>query len=178
MKNTMKLALCGMVAALSVVLMLLEGLVSVASVAIPAVAGCLLIPLVAEAGLGYAFGAYGATGALCLLLAPDREAVLIYLLFFGYYPALFALLSKIRGRFLRWGAKLLIFNAAAIGEALLTVYVLGVPWEAFPFLGGWGPAALLLLANGVFVLYDFVLAGLITQYYRRLHRQLERMFRK
>ena len=55
MKNTMKLALCGMVAALSVVLMLFEGLVSVASVAIPAVAGCLLIPLVAEAGLGYAW---------------------------------------------------------------------------------------------------------------------------
>ena len=68
----MKVALCGVVAALTVVLMLFEGLVSVASVAIPAVAGCLLIPIVAEAGLGHAFGAYGAAAVLVLLLAPDQ----------------------------------------------------------------------------------------------------------
>lgn len=93
MKKSMKIALCGAVAALTVVLMLFEGLVSVASIAIPAVAGCLLIPIVAEAGLGYAFGAYGAAAVLVLLLAPDREAALIYVLFFGYYPALFAVVK-------------------------------------------------------------------------------------
>ena len=178
MKKSMKIALCGAVAALTVVLMLFEGLVSVASIAIPAVAGCLLIPIVAEAGLGYAFGAYGASAALALLLAPDREAALIYTLFFGYYPALFAVVSKIKAKAPRWAAKLLIFNAAAVAEGLVTVYVLGIPFEEFPLLGGWGPALLLALANLVFVLYDHVLAGLIGQYYRRFHGKLGRMFHR
>ncbi len=178
MKNSMKVALCGVVAALTVVLMLFEGLVSVASVAIPAVAGCLLIPIVAEAGLGHAFGAYGAAAVLVLLLAPDREAALIYVLFFGYYPALFAVVSKIKSRILLWGAKLMIFNAAAIAEGLLAIYVLGIPFEDFPLLGGWGPVVLLALANLVFVLYDYVLAGLIGQYYRRFYGKLGRMFHR
>lgn len=177
MKNSMKVALCGVVAALTVVLMLFEGLVSVASVAIPAVAGCLLIPIVAEAGVGHAFGAYGAAAVLVLLLAPDREAALIYVLFFGYYPALFAVVSKIKSRILLWGAKLLIFNAA-IAEGLLAIYVLGIPFEEFPLLGGWGPVVLLALANLVFVLYDYVLAGLIGQYYRRFYGKLGRMFHR
>lgn len=178
-KTAMKLALCGMMAALTVVLMLFEGLASVASVAAPAVAGCLLIPVVAHAGLGYGFAAYGAAGLLCLLLAPDREAALIYLLFFGYYPVLYAVLNRLKKPLLLWGAKLLCFNAAAVAEALLAVGVLGVPAEEFvemPFVGAWGPAVLLALANVVFVLYDRVLAGFITQYYRRFYDKMARYF--
>lgn len=181
MKDAKKLALCGMIAALSVVLMLFEGLFSLASVAVPALAGCLLIPVVAEAGLGYAFGTFGATGILCLFLAPDREAALIYLLFFGYYPALYAVLSKIKNIWIRWIVKLAVFNAGAVSEALLTVWILGVPVEEFteiPFVGAYGPAVLLLLANLVFVLYDFALAGVITQYYRRFRRMIARYLRK
>ncbi|RKJ39940.1 hypothetical protein D7X94_09925 [Acutalibacter sp. 1XD8-33] len=181
MKDAKKLALCGVIAAMSVVLMLFEGLFSLASVAVPALAGCLLIPIVAEAGLGYAFGTFGATGLLCLFLAPDREAALIYLLFFGYYPALYAVLSKIKGAVLRWAAKLALFNAAAVSEALLTIWVLGAPAEEFmeiPFVGAYGPAVLLLLANGVFVVYDIALAGVIAQYYRRFRRMIAKYLQK
>ncbi len=173
--NTAKTALCGMVSALSLALMMFEGLIQVASIAMPAIAGCLLIPIVAEAGLGWAFGSYGATAALCLLLAPDKEAALIYLLFFGYYPAV---LGRIKNAVLRWGAKLLVFNGAAVGEVLLATYVLGIPWEDIPFLPmPWGMTALLALANVVFVLYEFTLAGLIREYYRRMHGKLSKYFK-
>lgn len=176
--NTAKVALCGAVSALSVVLMMFEGLVQIASIAMPAIAGCLLIPIVALAGMGWAFGSYGATAVLCLLLAPDKEAALIYALFFGYYPALFAEISKIKSAGLRWGAKLVIFNAAAVGEAAIATFLLGIPWEDIPFLPmPWGALALLLLANVVFVLYDFTLAGLIREYFRRLHGRLMKYFK-
>lgn len=178
MKNARKVALCGVAAALTVVLMLFEGMMQIASIAMPAIAGCLLIPVVAQAGLGYAFGAYGVSAALLLLLAPDREAALIYMLFFGYYPALFAVLSKIRSKALLWGSKLAIFNTAAVCEALLAVYVLGIPFEELPLLGRWGPLVLLALANAVFILYDYTLGGLISQYYRRFHRTLSRYFKR
>lgn len=177
--NTAKTALCGMVSALSVALMMFEGLIQVASIAVPAMAGCLLIPVVAEAGLGWALGSYGTTAVLCLLLAPDREAALIYLLFFGYYPVLFAVLGRIRSGAARWAAKLMIFNAAAAGEALLATYVLGIPFEDIPFLPApWGIIGLLIAANLVFVLYDFTLAGLIREYFRRLHHKLSKYFPK
>ncbi len=176
--NTAKIAVCGVVSALSVVMMMFEGLVQVASIAIPAIAGCLLIPIVAEAGAGWALGSYGATAALCMFIAPDREAALIYLLFFGYYPVLFAWLSKIRSPVLCWLAKLGIFNIAAALEAALTVYVLGIPWEDIPFLPmPWSLIALAVLANLVFVLYDKTLQGLIREYFRRLHGKLAGYFK-
>jgi len=176
--NPAKIALCGVVTALSVVLMIFEGLVQVASIAMPALAGCLLIPIVAEAGLGWAFGSYAATAVLCLFLAPDKEAALIYLLFFGYYPALFAVVSKLKNPIVCWTVKLTIFNAAAVGDVLLATYVLGVPWEEIPFLGPWGPAVLLLLANLVFILYEKALAGLIRGYFRRFHGKLMKYLKR
>ena len=41
-----KVALCGVVSALSVVLMLMTGIVPIATIALPALAGCLTIAIV------------------------------------------------------------------------------------------------------------------------------------
>ena len=97
MKNSMKLALCGVMAALSTVLLFLTGAAPVATLALPAIAGCLLIPVVVEVGLPWAFGVYGVCSVLGVFLAPDRQALLFYVLFFGHYPALFAVLGRIAG---------------------------------------------------------------------------------
>lgn len=177
MKQSMKLAFCGVIAALSTVLMFLTGLAPTATLALPAIAGCLLIPVVVEAGLAWGAGVYGVCCVLSFLLAPDREAFLFYLLFFGYYPVLFAVLGRIRGRVLRYAAKLLVFNAAVALEVLLSVYVLGVPVESFFILGWIGPVVMWLLANAVFILYDLALDGLILQYYRRLHPRLGKLLK-
>ena len=72
MKNSMKVALCGVMAALSTVLLFLTGAAPVATLALPAIAGCLLIPVVVEVGLSWSFGVYGVCGVLSLLLVPDR----------------------------------------------------------------------------------------------------------
>jgi hypothetical protein len=176
-KQSMKLAFCGVIAALSTVLMFLTGLAPTATLALPAIAGCLLIPVVVEAGLAWGAGVYGVCCVLSFLLAPDREAFLFYLLFFGYYPVLFAVLGRIRGRVLRYAAKLLVFNAAIALEVLLSVYVLGVPVESFFILGWIGPVVMWLLANAVFILYDLALDGLILQYYRRLHPRLGKLLK-
>ena len=177
MKQSMKLAFCGVIAALSTVLMFLTGLAPTATLALPAIAGCLLIPVVVEAGLAWGAGVYGVCCVLSFLLAPDREAFLFYLLFFGYYPVLYAVLGRIRGRVLRYVAKLLVFNAAVALEVLLSVYVLGVPVESFFILGWIGPVVMWLLANVVFILYDLALDGLILQYYRRLHPRLGKLLK-
>ena len=177
MKLSTKVAFSGVMAALSMVLLFLGGVVPVATIALPATAGCLLIPVVVEVGLSWSFGVYGVCGVLSLLLVPDREAALIYLLFFGYYPALYAVLGRVKNKALRYLAKLAIFNAAVMLEVLLSVYVLGVPQESFFTFGPITPVVLLVLANVVFLLYDFALDGLIVQYLRRFHDKLRKVLK-
>ena len=177
MKNSMRVAFCGVIAALSTVLFLLTGVVPVATIALPAIAGCLLIPVVVEVGLPWAFGVYVVCCVLGLLFAPDREALLIYLLFFGYYPALFAVVGRIRSRVLRYGVKLLVLNVAVVLEVLLSVYALGIPLETLSILGPAGPVVLWVLANVVFVVYDLALEGLIVQYLNRVHDRLGKLLR-
>ena len=177
MKNSMRVAFCGVISALSTVLFLLTGVVPVATIALPAIAGCLLIPVVVEVGLPWAFGVYGVCCVLGLLFATDREALLIYLLFFGYYPALFAVVGRIRSRVLRYGVKLLVFNVAVVLEVLLSVYALVIPLETLSILGPAGPVVLWVLANVVFVVYDLALEGLIVQYLNRVHDRLGKLLR-
>lgn len=167
--KTSRIALCGVVAALSVVILFLTGLVPVATIALPAVAGCFLIAVVAEIGVQYGFAVYAVVSVLSILIVPDREAALFYVVFFGYYPVLYGPLSRIRRRVLQWAAKLLVFNAAALLETGLAVWLLGIPMEEMlPF--GWAfVPVLLLLMNAVFILYDLSMNGLIVFYIRRLH---------
>lgn len=163
--KTSKVALCGVIAALSVVVLFLTGVVPVATIALPAVAGCFLIAVVAETDVRSGVAVYAIVSVLAALLVPDREATLFYIVFFGYYPALYGTLSRIRNSVARWAAKLLVFNAAAVLEALLAVWLLGIPLaEMLPFI-----PVLLLLMNAVFILYDLALNGLIVFYIRRLH---------
>ena len=156
MKNSMKLALCGVMAALSTVLLFLTGAAPVATLALPAIAGCLLIPVVVEVGLPWAFGVYGVCSVLGVFLAPDRQALLFYVLYV---------------------AKLLVFNAAMALEVLLSVYLLGIPFESFAILGPLGPVLLAVLANVVFIVFDRALEGLIVQYLHRLHPRMAKTLR-
>ena len=147
----------------------MTGIIPVATIALPAVAGCFLIAVVAEIGVRHGFAVYAAVSLLSALIVPDREAALFYIVFFGYYPVLYGLLSRVRGRVLRWVVKLLVFNAAALAETGLAVWLLGIPMEEMlPF--GWAfVPVLLLLVNAVFILYDLSMNGLIVFYIRRLH---------
>lgn len=171
----MKVALCGMIAALSAVVLFLTGVIPVATLALPAVAGCLLIPVVAELGVPWGFGVYAVCGLLSFLLAPDREAALFYILFFGYYPVLIGVLGKIGSRVLRYAVKLLVFNGAVVLETVISIYVLGIPWENIGFLGRATPVVLLVMANVVFVLYDRALLGLIALYFQKLHGRVKKL---
>lgn len=175
LKNSVKIALCGVIAALSAVIMFLTGVIPIATVALPALAGLLLVPVVAELGLSWGFGVFAVCAVISFLIAPDREAALIYTLFFGYYPVLFGALGKIKSRAVRVAIKLLLFNAAAVAEAALTVYVLGIPWENVGILGDFTAVVLLALANVVFVLYERALRGVIALYFAKYHARVRRL---
>ena len=133
-RQTSRIALCGVVAALSVVVLFMTGIVPVATVALPAVAGCFLIAVVAETSVRWGVMVYAVVSVLSLFLVPDREAALLYVVFFGYYPALYGALGRVRNRVLCRVLKFLVFNAAIVLESLLAIFLLHVPMaEMLPF---------------------------------------------
>lgn len=165
----MRLAFCGVIAALSTAVLFLTGVLPVATLAAPALAGLFLIAVVAETDIKHGFGTYFVVCVLAALVAPDREAALIFVLFFGYYPVLYGLLSRMKNVPVRYLLKFLLFNFAMVLDAVLAVFVLGIPAEEFFAQGRLFAAVLLIAANVVFAIYDFSINGLIVFYIRRLH---------
>lgn len=172
MKRSVKIALCGVMAALSVAVMFCTGLLPTATIALPGLAGCFLIPVVAELGFRWGFGTYAVCGVLSFLLVPDREAALFYLLFLGYYPVLYGVLAKIKNKAARWAIKLLLVNAAAGLEVALSFFLLHIPVETGGLM-----AAVWLGLNAVFFLYDMAVRQLIDLYFAKLRPRLQKAFR-
>lgn len=169
-----KIAFCGVAAALSTVLMFLTGLIPVATYALPALSGLVSMVVVVELGVRWAWPVYGVTAVLSLLLAADKEAVTLFILFFGYYPILKAVLERLKKKAFVWALKFLVFNAAMAAGFFAAIFILGVPEESFTVFGIYLPWVFLIAGNGVFLLYDSVISGLVVTYYSRLHKQVSK----
>lgn len=169
-----RMAFCGMAAALMLVLMLLGTLIPLSTYLCPMLAGALAVPVVWELGEGSGWLVYVAVSVLCLFLAPDKEAALLYVLLLGWYPILRPRLQHIRLRPFRVALKLVLFNASLCAVYALLLFVLVSPdlqaeaetWT-LPGLGG-----MLLLGNVTFLLYDLLLARLTDRYVMKLRPKL------
>ncbi len=176
MKQTGKIAACGIVIALCVVTMLLT-FIDIASLAAPAVAGFFLVVLVIEINWKWALLSYFAV-ALLSFLAPDKQAVLFFVAFLGYYPVVKSRIELLRHRWARVLIKLLIFNAAAAAVYAALIFVFGIPanpFERLAFLGVFVYPAIFLLANLVFLLYDLGTTRAIGLYCHVLHPGIQKI---
>lgn len=156
MKKSKKTAVCGMVTALSVVLMATTTVLPVLMYVLPIITGMLVFITSRVSGIKYALGVYFATSFLCLVLITDKEAALTYALFFGYYTLVKYAMEKLP-KLLSWAVKLLLFNGAAVLIGVLSVYIFGVSGEEFSEFGKFTVPILLGLANVCFVLYDYMI---------------------
>ncbi len=181
MKSTARMALCGVFSASALATLLLT-VFPFATYALPALAGVFFIPLVIECGKRWAFGAYAAVTLLAFIMVPDVEAKMLFAAFFGYYPILKALLERLSNRAVEWGAKLLVFNTAAVGTYALLSRIGLVALNEFRLDGLSSSLAIclalfLLAGNLVFVLYDIGMTRFLPLYFMRLQPILRRIFR-
>ena len=116
------MALGGMMTAVAVVIMCLGSLIPVNTYLCPVL--CILItrPVIAYCGRRIGWCYYIATAVLGLMLAPDREAALVYA-FLGYYPMIRPFFEKL-GVF-SWYAKLLLFTLAGAASYGMLLLVMG-----------------------------------------------------
>lgn len=173
MKKSRKMALTGMLCALAVVIMMLGGVIPLATFCCPALAGLMLIPVFVECGEKLSWCAYAAIAALSLILCPDKEAALL-LAFIGYYPILRWRLDQLRSRLLRVVAKLGVFNLAVLAMYALSILVLQMDQilREYQEMGLALTVACLLIGNVTLLLYDRLIAIMTALYVNRLRGRL------
>ncbi len=161
-----KVAYPSILGALSLVLVYIGSIAPSGSWGIVAVAGLLPCAAVISVGLQAGFLCWACVSILAFLFIPDKFCALMYAVLFGLYPMVKCLIERLRRRPLEYALKLVFFNAAftviylvmktavlaSLPQALSTVWVLYV------------------VANVVFLLYDYGFSKLISAYLARIHR--------
>lgn len=172
-EKSRKMALCGVLCALSTVCMLLGGVIPFATFCCPALAAAMLTPLLLETGDKMTLAAYAAVAALSLVLCPDKEAALIFA-FLGYYPVLKPRIDRLRRKPLRVAAKLALFNLAAAAMLALMAFVLNMQAVMAEYAEMTKAAliAFAVLCNITMLLYDRLLAVFAFLYQKKLRPKL------
>ena len=160
-----RVALGGIVAALCIVLMFLTGVMPALYIAAPMIAGMLMIILAEEVSVPWAWLTYTAVSLLALIVSFDKEAALMFILFFGYYPILRPSLEKLRPGILRFCVKMVLYNLFLAADVMITVYVLGLP--SFDDYSRGMMITLAVMANFLFVCYDKLLSRM-RWFYRKI----------
>ena len=173
MKNTKKITLCGMVASLSVVIML-ASYFPYLTYAIPALAGIfMMVPLI-ECGATWSFATYIASSAT-IFITGETEAKLLYVLFLGYYPILQSLIERLQKQVVEWLLKFICFNVAATSFYYLSSILFAVSFDDFGEWGKYGALIFLAVCNVVFVIYDIGISRIASYYMFALHDKVKKI---
>ena len=172
-----------MITALSVVI-LIPSAVQVFVYTLPAMSGMLTMLAVVEIDKKWAIGSYVAASLIGLLFVANKEAVVYYVAFFGYYPVVKALLESKMPRVAEYILKFLVFNVSIILSGVVLVKVFGMPYN--DLLGIDGESAfftkyalpiMLGMGNVVFILYDVALTRLLTAYVLVWQKRFRKLFK-
>jgi hypothetical protein len=121
---------------------------------------------VIEAGAVSAVCVFAAGCALGTVTVANKSVILLYALFFGYYPIAKCFAERLRPRAAIWIAKLAIFNAALSALWFLLREALSAGISA-----NWGAAIVFAAGNMAFVLFDIGLSKLIGLYIQRVAKR-------
>lgn len=174
-RNSFSVAVGGIVASLAVVLMFFTGVFPFATYALPALAGLLMVIIVIDYNVKWALSVYVAVSILSLLITPDREAALLFIAFFGYYPILKSIFEKLP-RVIEYVLKFLVFNLAIIGAYYLIINILGMP-DILSEFEEVGIPLMLGLGNVTFLIYDIAISKIVTLYIKWFKPKILRKFK-
>lgn len=164
--RTRRIAVCSLLAALSIVFMMVGAITDILDLTMMMLASFCIVFAVVEIGEKWAWLVYGVSAVLSLLFLPSKSAALLYLLG-GAYPIFKAWFEKYRS-VIAWILKLSLFNTLQLLFILLAQKLLGLSGAGYEFVLGE-----ILLGNVVFVVYDLCLTVCVTVYLVRLRRRLK-----
>lgn len=177
MKQSSKCAVGGIVAALSLVLMISVAIIPFMTYALPALAGAFIVFVVIEIDKKWAVGVYAAVAILGIFLVPEKEVAVLYLAFFGYYPILKAVIESKTGTVVGWILKILTFEITMIVSYWLMIKFMGVTIDEMDEFGVWAIPMLLGLGTFAFIMYDIAVSKLVILYLKRWRKYFKRYFK-
>ena len=165
-KVAFRIALGGVVSSLAVFMMFCSGVFPMLDYTIPTFTGFLMVIMIVETSASWAFLTYVSVSLLSLMITPNLQVSLLFVMLIGYYPILKYYLDKLKARPIAVLIKFAVFNAAVISFYLLFQYIFlsDDMLEGLERFGKYAPLVLLGFANIFFVLYD-KLVGDLTQIY-------------
>lgn len=174
MRETKKLAISAMLAALGAVFMSLGALLEVADLTACALASLLLVFAYIELGSPYTWLIWLATSLISAIMFFSSPVWSEYLLVFGIYPLIKAYIERLP-RALWWPLKLVFINAVLWIIILVVEGALGIPviiaesdiWKT----------VLYLMANAAFVVYDLFLIAMTKVYVFKFRKRFERFLK-
>lgn len=145
----------GIFAAAAVTVMAMGTIIPVATYVCPVICMLLLQFVLKNCGSRIGWAWYGAVAVLSVLLAPDKEAALIFC-FIGYYPIIRPWMEKRAGK---WLWKAAYFNSAILAAYYLMLRIFDIEQVADDLkdVGIIMTIVLLLLGNITFFLFDRLL---------------------
>ncbi|MEG2144524.1 MAG: hypothetical protein RRY40_04255 [Oscillospiraceae bacterium] len=171
-KASFRIALGGICASLAVVIMLLNSVIPLATYLMPMIAGLVLLPCAIELDTKTAATCYAAVAVLSFMMVPDKEASMMFIAIFGYYPFLKPYLEKIKSRILKFLAKLLVFNGSVTLAYAILIFIFPIT-EVMEELGnGILIIAIYALGNISFFLYDWALNIFVWVYKIKIRQKL------
>lgn len=167
MKKSTQVALGGICSALCLLLIFMTCMFPFTDFAFPALAGIVLIAVMIENGTSTAILVYAAVSILSVVIVPSKEAAMMFVFFFGYYPIVKAKLEKIPFRLVEYILKFALFNGAVITcyALIVALFGLGAVIENGP-LGKFSLFILLGLGNVAFIIYDAAVTRMTFFYLR------------
>ncbi len=168
MKNTKRIAISGIMAATSVVIMYFATVTDLLSLSGVVFAAFAVMFIYIEYGGGAAVTVYGVVSVISFLILPDKVTALLYAAYVGYYPMLKAKLERLPKAW-AWALKLVSVNVVMTAALILSRYVAAMEAET-PVI----EAVVFILGNVVFVLADVLATRLITVYFIKYRPRLRK----
>ena len=175
-KHTMKIALCGVMGALCVSILLMGFLFPFATYVCPAIAGGFLMPVVYEYREKTAFTLYLAVSILGLMLVPDQELVFMFIFVFGLYTVVKMPIDRIKNKPLKFLIKLVYINImlVVVYSILLFIFPVAVLVNEFAGYSMAFVGVLFAMFNLTFFLYDKAVEKVLIIYVYRFRNRFIR----
>ncbi len=164
-----KVAYPAILGALSLILIYVASVVPSGNWGFVAVAGLFPAAAVISIGMKAGFLCWAGVSILAFLILPGKFCALLFAALFGLYPMIKALIERLRRGVLGYVLKLAFFNAAF---TLIYVIMKAAVLDSLPSILAvtW---LLYIVANVVFLLYDFGFSKLIGFYIARIGRAVK-----
>ena len=168
-KKTRSITLAAALTATTMVTLYFATISPTGQVGIIAFASLFAAAAVIEGGIGAGIFVYVGSSIIGALILPNKQLLLLYIMFFGYYPVVKSIIEQLKAAVFEWIIKLVVFNISlAVTWFLLRSIIFGSMdiklHTALIFLGG----------NVVFAAFDIGFSKLIEFYSARISKNINR----